>query len=448
MASFLPNSAANQSPPIFFARSLFVRMLDFLARSPRLKGILQRINRQAVPSAGIQALQPNMPPIWYLDLPDITKKHQNPKQFVVKGWIASVHPITGPFFELPHMADAIKFDVQPGTDVAKIFGMPAIRFIGSCPMSMVQELKFINLFFETNSEKHEIIVPIHKEPLDMAAQKAKKFARLLSLVACPVCKGNLEFGEQKSVCASCGLEYPRDNRHFNFLPQLLAKEAAIAPTDNVSSNLYNGACLNYIHSLPNGLILDCGAGCKNKTYENVVNLEIADYESTDVLAVAEHLPFKDNVFDVVFSFAVLEHVRNPANAAREMARVLKPGGTIFCQAPFLAPLHAYPHHYFNMTKAGLASLFDGLVDIEQLAPLLFGQPVHALAWLLTAYTKGLPPALSKQFMDMRVRDLLTPADHHLGAPFVACLSAESREELAMCNYIIARKPSAITTSGA
>jgi SAM-dependent methyltransferase len=380
-----------------------------------------------------------MPPIWYLDWPDITRENPDPQHFRVKGWIASVHPIAGLAFEKPPLADTLTFDIQPGTDVEKIFGMPAIRFQAECPWSVVRGLATATLFFESGGTRHAIIVPIHEGPVDAAAQKARKMARLLPLVACPACRAGLEVRDDACACPACGQVFPRDSRRFNFLPESLAREAAIAPTANVSANLYNGECLNYIHAHRDGLILDCGAGCKGKTYENVVNLEIVDYESTDVLAVAEHLPFRDGVFDVVFSFAVLEHVRNPAAAAREMVRVLKPDGILFCQAPLLAPVHAYPHHYYNMTLAGLGALFEGLVAVERLEPLVFGQPVHALTWFLTSYLKGLPPSAAKAFGKMRVRDLLSPADRYLGAPFVACLRPEVREELACCNYLIARK---------
>ena len=42
-------------------------------------------------------------------------------------------------------------------------------------------------------------------------------------------------------------------------------------------------------------------------------------------ASVEQLPFVDESFDLIFSDAVMEHLRNLRAAAREMARVLKPG---------------------------------------------------------------------------------------------------------------------------
>lgn len=50
------------------------------------------------------------------------------------------------------------------------------------------------------------------------------------------------------------------------------------------------------------------------------------------VAPGEHLPFPAATFDVVFSHEVIEHVGNDLQTAREMVRVLRPGGrlVIFC----------------------------------------------------------------------------------------------------------------------
>lgn len=61
------------------------------------------------------------------------------------------------------------------------------------------------------------------------------------------------------------------------------------------------------------------------------------------VGVGERLPFADGSFDLVVSFAVLEHVQDQGSVAREVFRVLAPGGRIH----FEMPNYLYPReeHY-------------------------------------------------------------------------------------------------------
>lgn len=52
-----------------------------------------------------------------------------------------------------------------------------------------------------------------------------------------------------------------------------------------------------------------------------------------VAANAQRLPFADASFDLVTNIGSLEHYFDPAQGVREMARVLRPGGTAFVLVP-------------------------------------------------------------------------------------------------------------------
>lgn len=60
-----------------------------------------------------------------------------------------------------------------------------------------------------------------------------------------------------------------------------------------------------------------------------------DVQKLDLLA----LPFENGRFDLFIANHVLEHVADDAQALREIARVLKPGGLAVLQTPFAALLH-------------------------------------------------------------------------------------------------------------
>ena len=275
-------------------------------------------------------------------------------------------------------------------------------------------------------------------------RKRAKLARLEALVRCPHCRSELSAdGVDRRRCSSCGQVYERTASYFDFLTPELRADARIDATDHVSAGAYgnNRDIQDVIDRHADGLLLDVGAGMKSTYFDNVVNLEIVDYPSSDVLGVAERLPFADESFEGALSLEVLEHVRDPFAVASEIARVVKPGGTIYIAAPHLAPYHGYPHHYYNMTRQGLEALFSVEFDIERSYSPDFGQPMWALNWFLTSYARGLPPDVAERFRQMRVEELMGPGRDYLARDFVVELSADVVMELATNNAIIATKRS-------
>lgn len=67
----------------------------------------------------------------------------------------------------------------------------------------------------------------------------------------------------------------------------------------------------------------------------------------------QNLDFPDNSFNAIVCWSVLEHVPEPHIAVDEMFRVLKPGGLIWVQLPFLFPYHGAPQDYWRVTPNGL-----------------------------------------------------------------------------------------------
>jgi SAM-dependent methyltransferase len=115
-----------------------------------------------------------------------------------------------------------------------------------------------------------------------------------------------------------------------------------------------------------GSVLDLGAGSRPfrdlyaRFFERATSADVVtsphDIGGVDVIASAESLPFEDQSFDAVICTEVLEHCRDPAQAMREMARVLRPGGRAFITTPFLVQLHEMPHDFFRYTPSALTGL--------------------------------------------------------------------------------------------
>jgi SAM-dependent methyltransferase len=258
---------------------------------------------------------------------------------------------------------------------------------------------------------------------EIALAKAKKVKRIKKLIKRGMPYSMVECSGGPALC---------------FLDDGLKARFGVEDTNNVSGHEYDPNIVALIDEFKDGLLLDCGAGRRPVYYENVVNYEIANYDSTDVLGVAEVLPFVDNAFDAVISVAVLEHVRDPFTAAREIMRVLKPGGKLFCCVPFLQPFHAFPNHYYNMTHVGLANLFSDLKVVDQ-AVYPSTAPIHTLCWFLNVWLTGLEGKTKEDFLKMRVGDLTGDGSSFLGEPFVTELRDSVNFEIASATILTAVK---------
>lgn len=283
-------------------------------------------------------------------------------------------------------------------------------------------------------------IPLAADPTEARAfevTKAAKLQRVRALLRCPFCKTELHEGDGVLQCDS-GHTFPTRPDAFDFLDPETRERVGAVSTRNVSAHGYDGDLLELIAQSP-GPILDVGAGLRPTYRADVINVEIVPYPTTDVIGAGEYLPFADEAFDLIISVAVLEHVRDPFAAARELQRILKPGGRIFAAVPFLQPFHAYPNHFYNMTSTGLTNLFSGL-DVERLGVPMSGGPAYTLTWILQAWRNALPPEAAAAFNELRVSDLAVDPVELLDRPFVRELPPEAIVALASLNVLVGRKP--------
>jgi ubiquinone/menaquinone biosynthesis C-methylase UbiE len=118
------------------------------------------------------------------------------------------------------------------------------------------------------------------------------------------------------------------------------------------------------------------------------------------LSDAEHLPFRDESFDVVYSNGVLHHTPDTSGAVREVHRVLKPGGS--------AKVMLYHKHSLNywgemMLHRGLlrGELLRGRSP-EEIMSRYVEYSEHGGRPLVKAYSRGEARSLFAPFSEVKV----------------------------------------------
>jgi SAM-dependent methyltransferase len=75
--------------------------------------------------------------------------------------------------------------------------------------------------------------------------------------------------------------------------------------------------------------------------------------------------FKENEqFDLIYTSACFEHFAMPWQAAVEIAKMLKVGGTLFVETHFAYAAHERPWNFFQFSDMGLRVLFSSALGFE------------------------------------------------------------------------------------
>ena len=106
---------------------------------------------------------------------------------------------------------------------------------------------------------------------------------------------------------------------------------------------------------PDATVVNIGAGAQDYS---VINLDIAPAVGIHLCGAAEHLPLQDESCDGYILQAVLEHVENAEMTLSEAYRVLKPGGRLLIEVPFMQGFHAGPQDHRRFTLPGLAKKLE------------------------------------------------------------------------------------------
>lgn len=206
--------------------------------------------------------------------------------------------------------------------------------------------------------------------------------------SCPICRCVLAITENSLNCDSCREIYSiTDEGKFVFsglemesiedpLDRLKNRAKKFTRTYRLMINLVSPVyptrdLIKFLKSqkLESSSTINLGSGSSNID-DRIVNFDIFEYESVDVICSIEALPLADNSVDTILNIAVLEHVPNPNKVVAEFNRVLRPGGKAFCFIPFIQGFHASPWDYQRYTSSGIRELFKefDVIDVKPIGP--------------------------------------------------------------------------------
>lgn len=142
--------------------------------------------------------------------------------------------------------------------------------------------------------------------------------------------------------------------------------------------------LQILQKAPRGKILDVPAGegalalrlqkagfevfCCD-LYPQIFKLKNTEIKFGDL---DKSLPYDDRSFDNIVCVEGLEHIENPANAIREFARLLRPGGRLIISTPNIMNIeerlkwliYGYTSHFKPISKEVLTDVRKEFADIE------------------------------------------------------------------------------------
>ena len=110
----------------------------------------------------------------------------------------------------------------------------------------------------------------------------------------------------------------------------------------------------------------------------VTSFDIDPDRGPEIVGDIATFDFGDRRFDVVVMSEVLEHVRAPEEAIKNVHEILSPGGGLILSTPFIFPMHDGPHDYYRFTRYGLEWLLRDFSDVDIFARNTWPEAVNVL----------------------------------------------------------------------
>jgi SAM-dependent methyltransferase/uncharacterized protein YbaR (Trm112 family) len=248
------------------------------------------------------------------------------------------------------------------------------------------------------------------------------------LLSCPQCQNELVKKEQGYTCISqsCGCEYPvvfdipvmiscnnpvfSQSDFFSQQPPDIFFKQYKNPLVRFLKNIRPDVTLNYTSKKNYRAIAESlkdNDGCKilviggsidgsgiHELKQNLpknavlVESDVAHGPNTNIIFDSHQVPFKNETFDLVIAQAVLEHVLDPFKCVEEIYRVLKPGGQVYAETPFMQPVHGGKYDFHRFSALGHRRLFRHFTET---ASGLVAGAGSSLAWSIRYFITSFAP---------------------------------------------------------
>lgn len=224
-------------------------------------------------------------------------------------------------------------------------------------------------------------------------EKAAYLQHHLRNIKCLHCENPIEFTNEAFIgCPSCNAHYPvingipvlinenesifsfkdftdQKNLFFDISQSGTLKARISSLLPSLSFNKISRQNFQYLSALftnnKNYSVLILGGSIEGQgitKFLRLPNLHIVESDvsfgpRTQVILDAHHIPFTNESFDCVIAQAVLEHVVDPTQCVSEIYRILKPGGIVYSEIPFMQQVHGGAYDFTRFSMSGHRRLF-------------------------------------------------------------------------------------------